>query len=191
MPKILLIDCYDSFSYTLVNYLECLGAEVRVIKSDDLALTKDLSRHYSHFILSPGPGHPTEYPLLLSFIRQHFQHRPILGVCLGHQAIAHMLGANIIHAPTVMHGKLSIISHHQQGLFIGLPQDFKVMRYHSLMIESSAPDMIIDAWVVENNTQIIMSFHHRLYPVYGIQYHPESILTEFGPEVLKSFLTDL
>lgn len=190
MSKILLIDCYDSFTYILLNYLKCLGADVRVVKSDDADLSRDLSKDYSHFILSPGPGHPSEYPLLLRFIRQHLNQKPMLGVCLGHQAIAYTLGANIVHAPKIMHGKPSKIQHNHQGLFKYFPQDFQVMRYHSLMIEehSVSREMKIDAWVTENGQQVIMSFHHELYPVFGLQYHPESIFSEYGMEVLNFFI---
>jgi anthranilate synthase component 2 len=190
VSEVLLIDCYDSFSYTIVNYLETLGAVVTVMKSDDVALLAPGLEKFSHFVLSPGPGHPQEYPILLAVIRRYWMSRPMLGICLGHQAIAHTCGGRVIPAPLVKHGKTSKIQHDNQGLLIGFKQNFLVMRYHSLVVdENTCPqELIIDAWTYDQDIKLIMGFHHEIYPVFGVQYHPESILSEFGRELFACFL---
>jgi anthranilate synthase/aminodeoxychorismate synthase-like glutamine amidotransferase len=191
MPKLLIIDNYDSFTYTIQNYFLHLGAMVDVIKNDDDYLL-DLSHlHYTHVVLSPGPGGPDETGHTYKFIKAHYQHLPILGICLGHQAIAKIFGGVVTYAPKVMHGKLSEIYHTNQGLFHSIKSScFKVTRYHSLVVdEDSLPtDFEIHAWSYDDNKKVIMAYKHKNLPLYGIQYHPEAILTEHGYTIFQNFL---
>jgi anthranilate synthase/aminodeoxychorismate synthase-like glutamine amidotransferase len=185
---LLLIDNYDSFTYNLAQYFQILNQTVVIYKNDaiDLATIERLAP--SHIVISPGPNSPNESGISMDIIR-HFHHNiPLLGVCLGHQCIAHAFGANITTAPEIMHGKTSCITHHQANLFKNIPPLFNATRYHSLMVECcSLPSCFtIDAWA--NN--IIMAITHRDYPLFGIQFHPESILTEHGFTLLKNFLND-
>jgi len=191
MPKLLIIDNYDSFTYTIQNYFLHLGAAVDVIRNDDDVLLSLNMSNYTHVVLSPGPGGPDETGYTFKFIKMYYQYIPILGVCLGHQAIAKVFGGRVIHAPKVMHGKLSEIFHTTQGLFHSIKTpSFKVTRYHSLVVdENSLPiDFEIHAWAYDENNKVIMAYKHKSLPLYGIQYHPEAILTEHGYTIFQNFL---
>ncbi|GGI81014.1 anthranilate synthase component II [Legionella impletisoli] len=183
---LLLIDNYDSFTYNLVQYFQCLNQQVLVYPHDQITLEKIKELSPKHLVISPGPKSPLEAGISLSVIRHFFTQIPILGVCLGHQCLGHAFGARIIQAPKILHGKTSPIFHHKQGLFHDLPNNFLATRYHSLIIEpESLPDCFsIDAWANE----VIMAISHRQYPLFGLQFHPEAILTEYGLQLLQRFL---
>ncbi len=185
--KILMVDNYDSFTYNIVQYFGELGAAVTVARNDEITLA-DIAVHApTHLVISPGPCSPAEAGISVAAI-QHFAGKlPILGVCLGHQAIGAAFGGKIIRAQQLMHGKTSVISTTQQGVFAGLPAQFTVNRYHSLAIErSSCPaELELTAWTEDGE---IMGVRHRSLPIQGVQFHPESILTEHGHAMLKNFL---
>lgn len=185
---LLLIDNYDSFTYNLVQYFQCLGQEVLVFANDRISLAEIEALSPNYLVISPGPKGPKEAGISLALIKHFYQRLPILGVCLGHQCLAHAFGAAIIQAPEIIHGKTSAIIHHKQGIFRNVPSPFAATRYHSLAIESKTlPSCFsIDAWA--DNT--IMAISHRQYPLYGLQFHPESILSEYGLELLTHFLHD-
>lgn len=189
---LLMIDNYDSFTYNLVQYFGELGAEVQVFRNDQIDLEGIAARHPDHLVISPGPCAPDQAGVSLAAI-QHFAGKlPILGVCLGHQAIGQAFGGCIIHASTVMHGKTSPVWHHQQGVFSDLPNPFRATRYHSLVIErASLPDCLEElAWTAaEGDAQSeIMGVRHKTLPIQGVQFHPESIMTEHGHQLLSNFL---
>ena len=184
---LLIIDNYDSFTYNLVQYFQYLGQEVLVYANDLIDITKIEQLAPNYLVISPGPKDPQAAGISTSAIKHFYQKIPILGVCLGHQCIASSFGANIIQAPEIMHGKTSNITHKQQGLFRNLPSPFKATRYHSLCIDKNTlPNNLftIDAWA--NDT--IMAISHREYPLFGLQFHPEAILTEHGLDLLSNFL---
>lgn len=183
---LLLIDNYDSFTYNLVQYFQCLDMEVMVFKNDAIRIEEIEQLSPSHLVISPGPNSPMEAGISLQVIEHFYQSLPILGVCLGHQCLAQVFGAKIIPAPEIMHGKTSSIIHHKQGLFHELPSPFSVMRYHSLAVDIATlpPSFSIDAWA--NDT--IMAISHRQYPLFGLQFHPESILSEYGSTLLANFI---
>ncbi|MBA2652762.1 MAG: aminodeoxychorismate/anthranilate synthase component II [Tatlockia sp.] len=184
---LLLIDNYDSFTYNLVQYFLCLGQEVLTIKNDCITLEEIERIAPKYLVISPGPKGPEDAGISLSLIKHFHQRLPILGICLGHQCLAHAFGASIIQASEIIHGKTSLIRHHKQGLFQDLPSPFKATRYHSLAVDiKTLPDCFaIDAWS-EDNT--IMAVSHRQFPLFGLQFHPEAILSEYGPQLLKRFL---
>ena len=185
--KLLMIDNYDSFTYNLVQYFGELGAEVLVHRNDEISLAEIEALQPSHLVVSPGPCSPAEAGISVAAI-QHFAGKlPILGVCLGHQSIGAAFGGRIIRAQQLMHGKTSVIHTLQQGVFAGLPKDYTVNRYHSLAIErSSCPAVLeITAWTGDGE---IMGVRHRSLPIEGVQFHPESILTEHGHALLNNFL---
>ena len=185
--KLLMIDNYDSFTYNLVQYFGELGAQVLVHRNDEIGLADIEALKPSHLVVSPGPCSPAEAGISVAAI-QHFAGKlPILGVCLGHQSIGAAFGGRIIRAQQLMHGKTSVIHTHQQGVFADLPKDFTVNRYHSLAIErSSCPaDLEVTAWTDDGE---IMGVRHRSLPIEGVQFHPESILTEHGHALLNNFL---
>ena len=184
---ILMIDNYDSFTYNLVQYLGELGEQVRVVRNDEMS-TEEIERLApERIVLSPGPCTPNEAGISLELIRRYAGRVPILGVCLGHQAIGQAFGGNIVHAKTLMHGKVSEIRHEGRGVFRDLPAPFRATRYHSLAIEraSCPPELEITAWTDDGE---IMGVRHRSFPVEGVQFHPESILTEHGHALLGNFL---
>ena len=188
--KLLMIDNYDSFTYNLVQYFGELGAEVLVHRNDEISLADIQALKPSHLVVSPGPCSPAEAGISVAAI-QHFAGKlPILGVCLGHQSIGAAFGAHIIRAQQLMHGKTSLIHTTQQGVFADLPKDFTVNRYHSLAIErSSCPaELEVTAWTEDGE---IMGVRHRSLPIEGVQFHPESILTEHGHALLNNFLKTL
>jgi anthranilate synthase component 2 len=185
--KLLMIDNYDSFTYNLVQYFGELGAQVLVHRNDEISLAEIEALKPSHLVVSPGPCSPAEAGISVAAI-QHFAGKlPILGVCLGHQSIGAAFGGRIIRAQQLMHGKTSVIHTTQQGVFANLPPDYTVNRYHSLAIErSSCPaELEVTAWTDDGE---IMGVRHRTLPVEGVQFHPESILTEHGHALLNNFL---
>jgi len=188
--KLLMIDNYDSFTYNLVQYFGELGAEVLVHRNDEIGLADIEAFKPSHLVVSPGPCSPAEAGISVAAI-QHFAGKlPILGVCLGHQSIGAAFGGRIVRAQQLMHGKTSVIHTSQQGVFADLPKDFTVNRYHSLAIErSSCPaELEVTAWTDDGE---IMGVRHRSLPIQGVQFHPESILTEHGHALLNNFLKTL
>ena len=185
--KILMIDNYDSFTYNIVQYFGELGADVEVFRNDDITIEEIAAKKPDRLVVSPGPCSPLEAGISVAAI-QHFAGRlPILGVCLGHQSIGTAFGGNIVRAQQLMHGKTSVITTTGQGLFAGLPEHFTVNRYHSLAIEkSSCPDVLeVTAWTDDGE---IMGVRHKTLAIQGVQFHPESILTEHGHAMLKNFL---
>lgn len=184
---VVVLDNYDSFTFNLVHYLAELGCEVEVVRNDALSASDLLARRPSHVVISPGPCTPDQAGISLDLIHAAAGSVPILGVCLGHQAIGQAYGGKVIRAPTPMHGKLSRIHHDGKGLFAGVAQDFQATRYHSLVVErASLPaELVITA---ESQDGMIMGLRHRDQPVYGVQFHPESIATEHGHALLKNFL---
>jgi len=185
--KLLMIDNYDSFTYNLVQYFAELGAEVLVHRNDEISLADIAALKPSHLVVSPGPCSPAEAGISVATI-QHFAGKlPILGVCLGHQSIGAAFGGRIIRAQQLMHGKTSVIHTTQQGVFADMPKEFTVNRYHSLSIErSSCPaELEVTAWTDDGE---IMGVRHRSLAVEGVQFHPESILTEHGHALLNNFL---
>lgn len=189
---LLLIDNYDSFTYNLAHYLRELGEEVLVVLNDKISLEKISDLKPSHIIISPGPGRPEQAGITIAVI-QHFKAKiPMLGVCLGHQAIAAAFGGDIIVAQEIMHGKTSLIKHNNDAIFKDVPQPFTAMRYHSLVIDpiSMPSELQITAWTLANQDQKseIMGIQHRQFPISGVQFHPESIATEHGHQLLKNFL---
>jgi anthranilate synthase/aminodeoxychorismate synthase-like glutamine amidotransferase len=185
---LLVIDNYDSFTYNLVQYLGELGEEVRVIRNDEIAAADIGGLAPSKIVISPGPCTPNEAGISLEVIRSYAGKIPILGVCLGHQAIGQAFGGKIVRAARVMHGKTSQIFHDGRGLFTGLPNPLEATRYHSLLIErASVPDCLeVTAHTAD---QEIMAVRHKSLPIEGVQFHPESFLTTSGKDLLRNFLT--
>ncbi len=184
---LLMIDNYDSFTYNLVQYLGELGADVRVFRNDAISVDQIAALRPDGIVISPGPCTPNEAGVSVPLIRRFAAEVPILGVCLGHQAIGQAFGARIVRASRVMHGKLSSIAHDGEGVFAGLPSPFEATRYHSLAIErSTLPTALVVTARAEDDE--IMGVRHRDYPIEGVQFHPEAILTEHGKRLLDNFL---
>lgn len=186
---ILMIDNYDSFTYNLVQYLGELGADLKVYRNDALTI-KDIARmRPEKIVISPGPGGPAEAGISVEAIRAFAGKVPILGVCLGHQAIGYAYGGNIIRAKRLMHGKTSLIRHNQKDIFRGVDNPFEATRYHSLVVErGTVPACLeITAWTQDADKEI-MGLRHKEFPLWGVQFHPESILTKAGKTILKNFL---
>ena len=186
---VLMIDNYDSFTYNLVQYFAQMGVEVIVRRNDQTCMDEIRRMNPDRIVISPGPCSPGEAGLSCDVIRAFGPERPVLGVCLGHQCIGEVYGGRVIRAGRLMHGKVSPILHTGQGVFRGLPSPFKATRYHSLIIErdSLPTDLEITAETAEGE---IMGIRHRTHPVQGVQFHPESILTEHGMQLLRNFLDD-
>jgi len=182
---ILVIDNYDSFTYNLVQYLGELGEELRVYRNDKITIDEIERLKPSRIVISPGPGVPAAAGITEEAIRHFHASIPILGVCLGHQAIGEVFGGKIVRAPTLMHGKVSEIFHDSKGLFAGLPQGFPATRYHSLMVTQIPATLEISA---ETKDGVVMGLRHRNFPTEGIQFHCESIMTVVGKNLLKNFL---
>lgn len=184
---LLLIDNYDSFTYNLVHFLGELGAECEVVRNDRITVAEAVRMAPEAIVLSPGPCTPNEAGICLDLIKEAGPKIPLLGVCLGHQAIGQVYGGKVVRAPTIMHGKLSTIETTGKGLFAGTPKRFEVTRYHSLIVDrASLPaDLEITA---ETADGIIMGVQHRTHPVHGVQFHPESIASEHGHDILANFL---
>lgn len=187
---ILVIDNYDSFTWNLVHYLEELGARTRVVRNDELTVNEALALKPRGLLLSPGPCTPNEAGICVDLIRAAPNDLPILGVCLGHQAIGQAFGGAVIRARDIRHGKVSSITHTGGALFKGLPETYRVVRYHSLAVRETdlPPDLIADAHTPDGE---IMALHHATRPVFGVQFHPESIRTEHGHALLRNFLNSL
>jgi anthranilate synthase component 2 len=189
---LLMIDNYDSFTYNLVQYFGELGAEIRVFRNDEITVAQIAELAPSHIVVSPGPCTPTEAGISIEAIKYFGGKIPLLGVCLGHQGIGEAFGGKVIRAKRVMHGKVSAIHHHGQGVFTGLPNPFNATRYHSLVIEQeSLPDCLeITAWTEnpDGSMEEIMGIRHKRLAIEGVQFHPESILTEHGHQLLQNFL---
>lgn len=185
--RVLLIDNYDSFTYNLYQYLCELGADVEVVRNDQITVAEVAARHPDRIVISPGPCTPAEAGISVDVIRELGSQIPILGVCLGHQAIGAAYGGAVVRAPLVMHGKLSPIYHNGQGVFAGLPSPFLATRYHSLIVrrEDLPDELEVTAWTEDG---LIMGLRHRSQPVEGVQFHPESIMTEGGKQMLANFL---
>ncbi len=188
--KVLVVDNYDSFTWNLVHYLEELGADTTVVRNDAMTVEEALTSGFDGILLSPGPCTPNEAGICVALIQKAPDNLPILGVCLGHQSIGQAFGGKVITAREIRHGKLSDI--HQTGgdLFEGLPETYRVVRYHSLAVrpEDLPEDLVADAFTDDGE---IMALHHKDRPVYGVQFHPESILTEHGHALLKNWLDKL
>lgn len=184
---LIIIDNYDSFTYNLVHYLGELGAECRVFRNDAISVEEVLALQPQGIVLSPGPGYPQSAGICLGVVAKAADTVPLLGVCLGHQAIGRAFGGRIVRAPTLMHGKLSAIRHDGHGLFQGLPQGFEATRYHSLVVErESLPETLqVNA---ETGEGVIMGLAHRDRPIFGVQFHPESIASEHGHALLANFI---
>jgi len=193
---LLMIDNYDSFTYNLVQYLQALGAEVKVIRNDELSVAQIEALAPERIVVSPGPCTPNEAGVSVDVIRELGQRIPVFGVCLGHQSLGQAYGGDVIRAKRIMHGKTSRIRHEGRGVFAGLPDGYEATRYHSLVVSrETLPDCLeITAWTeVEGEDgkpafDEIMGLRHREHPVEGVQFHPESILTEHGHALLKNFL---
>ncbi|HYC38175.1 MAG TPA: aminodeoxychorismate/anthranilate synthase component II [Usitatibacter sp.] len=185
---ILMIDNYDSFTYNLVQYLGELGAEVKVVRNDEMGVAALEALQPERIVISPGPCTPNEAGISLDVIRTFKGRVPILGVCLGHQAIGQAFGGRVVHAKTLMHGKVSSVHHAGKGVFAGLPTPYEATRYHSLAIERETcpQELEVTAWTEDGE---IMGVRHRNLPVEGVQFHPESILTQHGHALLRNFLT--
>ncbi|MFH1888650.1 MAG: aminodeoxychorismate/anthranilate synthase component II [Candidatus Omnitrophota bacterium] len=184
---ILMIDNYDSFTYNLVQYLGELGADINVFRNDKITLNKIKKLRPKKIVISPGPGRPEGAGISCDLIREFAGKIPILGVCLGHQCMGYAYGGRIIGAKKLMHGKTSLIHHNQRTIFRGIPNPFEATRYHSLLVEKKTlPACLeINAWTKEGE---IMGLKHKKYPLWGVQFHPESILTKTGKDILANFL---
>jgi len=185
--KLLVIDNYDSFTYNLVQYFGELGAELSVKRNDEISLEEVRNAGTDRICISPGPGRPENAGISEAVIREFADKLPILGVCLGHQCIAHVFGGNVVRAPRLMHGKTSLINHRDRGVFENLPQPLEATRYHSLIVQREGlPDSLeVTAETAEGE---IMGLQHKEFPVHGVQFHPESILTTDGKKLLANFL---
>ena len=190
--KVLMIDNYDSFTYNLAQYLGELGAEVEVVRNDQIGVDEVLANDASHVMISPGPCTPNEAGISMAAIEALAGEKPILGVCLGHQSIGQVFGGRIVHAREIMHGKTSPVFHTGSGVFAGLESPFTATRYHSLVIErETMPDCLeLTAWTEDANGEIdeIMGVRHQEMQIEGVQFHPESILTDNGHALLRNFL---
>ena len=188
---ILLIDNYDSFTYNLVHYVEELDFDVEIYRNDKISLNKIKRLNPQKIIISPGPCTPNEAGISLNLIKKFYKEIPILGVCLGHQAIAQAFGAKIIKAKKIMHGKVSMMTNLGSRIFSGIPKKFNATRYHSLVIQNNTlpNDFKIISDTIDNGKKVIMGIEHNQYPCFGVQFHPESIATNpFGKKIIKNYL---
>jgi anthranilate synthase/aminodeoxychorismate synthase-like glutamine amidotransferase len=185
---VLVIDNYDSFTYNLVQYLGELGAKVIVRRNDEVSLDQLRALSHSRVVISPGPGRPEQAGVSLDVIKEFGAKMPVLGVCLGHQAIGLAFGGNVVRAPAPIHGKTSTVEHNGTGVFAGLSSTFQAGRYHSLVVdEQSLPgDLEVTARTREDG--LVMGLRHRSLPIHGVQFHPESVLTNEGRRILRNFL---
>ncbi len=185
---VLVIDNYDSFTYNLVQYLGELGARIIVRRNDDASIDELRSLGHSRVVISPGPGRPEQAGVSLDVIKEFGPRMPLLGVCLGHQAIGLAFGGEVIRAPQPIHGKTSTVEHNGQGVFAGISTSFQAGRYHSLVVSEPAMpgDLEITARTKEDN--LVMGIRHKTLPIHGVQFHPESVLTNEGRRILRNFL---
>jgi anthranilate synthase component 2 len=183
---ILVIDNYDSFTYNLVQVMGELGAELCVARNDQITLDEIKAMQPAQIVISPGPGTPDDGGVSMDVIQTLGPTIPTLGVCLGHQCLGQIFGGRVVRAPRLMHGKTSMIFHKNTALFTGVPNPFEATRYHSLIVEEPVPDSLVVTAFTEAGE--VMGLKHRDYPIVGVQFHPESILTKFGPRILQNFL---
>ena len=192
VQRVLMIDNYDSFTYNLVQYLGELGADVRVVRNDEMTVDQIVDLKPEKIVISPGPCTPTEAGVSVDLIRRLAGKVPMLGVCLGHQSIGYAFGGEVIHAQRIMHGKTSMVHHTGQGVFAGLSNPFEATRYHSLVVaRDGLPDCFeVTAWTETESGEFeeIMGMRHTEFDLEGVQFHPESILTQHGHDLLKNFL---
>ena len=187
--KILVVDNYDSFTYNLVQYLGELGADPVVWRNDQFSLEDVKTLNPKGIVISPGPCTPLEAGLSVDVIKSFGEQTPVVGVCLGHQSIGQAFGAKVVRAKNLMHGKTSRIAHDGSGVFSSLPNEFTATRYHSLVIEDLPDSLRVNAWVNELGERTIMGVEHTEFPIHGVQFHPESALTEHGHKMLENFLS--
>jgi len=186
-PRLLLIDNYDSFTYNLVQAFLVLGADVEVIRNDAISVEDALKKDITHLCISPGPGTPRDAGVSMAMIRAFAGRLPIFGVCLGHQSIVEAFGGDVVRAPRLMHGKTSLVSHDGRTLFAGLPQPCEVGRYHSLIAAPETVPAELEVCATTDQGEI-MAVRHRRYVIEGVQFHPESVLTPQGPQLMGNFL---
>ena len=190
---LLMLDNYDSFTYNLVHYFQELGVEVKVERNDAISLEEIAALAPTYIVISPGPCTPNETGISLDVVKHFAGKIPILGVCLGHQCIGQVFGAQVVRAKQVMHGKTSLVAHQQTGLFAGLHNPLEVTRYHSLVIDpKTMPDELeVTAWSLDkdHNSDVIMAIQHKHLPIVGVQFHPESVMTQQGHDLLANFLS--
>jgi anthranilate synthase/aminodeoxychorismate synthase-like glutamine amidotransferase len=186
-PKLLLIDNYDSFTYNLVQAFLVLGADVQVFRNDEITVAQALALAPSHVCISPGPGRPEDAGLSLAMIAAFEQRVPLFGVCLGHQSLVQHFGGRIVAAPRLMHGKTSLVSHDGRGVFAGLDNPFEAGRYHSLSAEDASMPAVLEVSARTERGEI-MGVRHRSLPLEGVQFHPESVLTPAGNQLMANFL---
>jgi len=184
---ILVLDNYDSFTYNLVQYIGEFTEDVEVVRNDALSLEELRRKSPEKVVISPGPGRPENAGLSIAVVRELGPTIPILGVCLGHQAVAAAYGGKVIQAPEILHGKISAIKHNGGRLFNGIPSPLSATRYHSLVVEEASlpPELVVTAW---SDTGLVMGIEHRSHPVLGVQFHPESILTEYGLQIIENYI---
>jgi anthranilate synthase component 2 len=187
MPRLLVIDNYDSFTYNLVQMFGAGGVELVVWRNDAFDPDDVAAAGVDGIVVSPGPCTPAEAGHSVEVIRRYGPTVPTLGVCLGHQAIGAAYGGSVVRARQVMHGKTSRVAHDGSGVFAGLPDELTVTRYHSLIVEDVPDELIVNAWTDDDGTRVVMGLRHREHPVWGVQFHPESILTEEGAAMLARF----
>lgn len=186
MIDVLLIDNYDSFTYNLSQQISSLGADIRVIRHDELTIDEITALRPKRIVISPGPKKPDDAGISLAVIKRFYKEIPVLGVCLGHQCIGQLFGAKVVHAPAVVHGQTSDVHHTGIGLFKGVGNPFKAARYHSLALDTVPDGFVMDAWTDDHT---IMAIRHQSLPVYGVQFHPESFMTEQGEQIMRNFLS--
>ena len=191
VPHLLVIDNYDSFTYNLVQMLGALGARLTVWRNDQFDPADIANLDIDGIVVSPGPCTPAEAGHSVEVIQRYGPTLPILGVCLGHQSIGEAYGAKTVRAKKIMHGKTSPVEHDGSGVFVGLPDEVTVTRYHSLVIEDLPEELVVNAWCEDDGERVIMGVRHREHPVWGVQFHPESILTGEGSAMLEQFLTSI
>ncbi len=191
VPHLLVIDNYDSFTYNLVQMLGALGAKLTVWRNDQFDPGDIANLDIDGIVVSPGPCTPAEAGHSVEVIQRYGPTLPILGVCLGHQSIGEAYGAKTVRAKKIMHGKTSPVEHDGSGVFVGLPDEVTVTRYHSLVIEDLPEELVVNAWCEDDGERVIMGVRHREHPVWGVQFHPESILTGEGSAMLEQFLTSI
>ena len=188
MARVLVIDSYDSFVYNIVQYLGELGADPVVVRNDEITVEQAVAMDVDGVLLSPGPGRPEDAGIICDAISAFAGVKPLFGVCLGHQAIGHVYGGSVVRAPELMHGKTSFIEHRDKGVFAGLPSPLAATRYHSLIVDrATLPDCL--EITAETNDGMIMGLRHRTFDVEGVQFHPESILTTAGHDLLRNFVS--
>jgi len=185
---ILILDNYDSFTYNLVQYVGQIGINLEVIRNDQVSLMEIKSKKPGKIILSPGPGRPESAGIAIDIVKEFYNRIPILGVCLGHQIIAQAFAGQIIQAPEIIHGKTSQIYHNGSVIFFQVPKTFEAARYHSLVVDRDTFPSVLRI-TAKTDDELIMAFEHKIYPVFGVQFHPESIATKCGKKIINNFLT--